>query len=91
MGRGEIKISTSINLLQGKIQVTPKGNQVTILTQMRENKYLYASNLRGFMVEVWYLTEKAMAPHSSILAWKILWMKELGGLQSVGFLRVGHD
>ena len=54
-GGGEIKISTSINLLQGKIQMTPKGNQVTILSQMRENKHLYGSNLRGFMVEVWYL------------------------------------
>ena len=29
-------------------------------------------------------SEKAMAPHSSILAWKIPWTKEPGGLQSVG-------
>ena len=36
-------------------------------------------------------TEKAMAPHSSILAWKIPWMEEPGGLQSVGSQRVGHD
>ena len=28
--------------------------------------------------------EKAMAPHSSTLAWKIPWMEELGGLQSIG-------
>ena len=35
--------------------------------------------------------EKAMAPHSSTLAWKIPWMEEPGGLQSVGSLRVGHD
>ena len=35
--------------------------------------------------------EKAMAPHSSILAWKIPWMEEPGGLQSMGWLRVGHD
>ena len=32
-----------------------------------------------------------MAPHSSTLAWKIPWMEELGGLQSMGSLRVGHD
>ena len=32
-----------------------------------------------------------MAPHSSTLAWKIQWMEEPGGLQSMGFLRVGHD
>ena len=35
--------------------------------------------------------EKAMAPHSSTLAWKIPWTEEPGGLQSVGSLRVGHD
>ena len=32
-----------------------------------------------------------MAPHSSTLAWKIPWMEEPGGLQSMGLLRVGHD
>ena len=35
--------------------------------------------------------EKAMAPHSSTLAWKILWTKEPGRLQSMGSLRVGYD
>ena len=35
--------------------------------------------------------EKAMAPHSSTLAWKIPWVEESGGLQSMGSLRVGHD
>ena len=35
--------------------------------------------------------EKAMAPHSSTLAWKIPSTEEPGGLQSVGSLRVGHD
>ena len=37
------------------------------------------------------LTEKAMAPHSSTLAWKIPWAEEPGRLQSMGSLRVGHD
>ena len=32
-----------------------------------------------------------MAPHSSTLAWKIPWMEEPGGLQSIGSLRGGHD
>jgi len=36
-------------------------------------------------------SEKAMAPHSSTLAWKIPWTEESGGLQSMGSLRVGHD
>ena len=35
--------------------------------------------------------EKAMAPHSSTFAWRIPWMEEPGGLQSMGSLRVGHD
>ena len=37
------------------------------------------------------LLEKAMAPHSSTLAWKIPWTEEPGRLQSMGSLRVGHD
>ena len=32
-----------------------------------------------------------MATHSSILAWRIPWTGELGGLQSMGLQRVGHD
>ena len=32
-----------------------------------------------------------MAPHSSALAWKIPWMEEPGGLQSMGSRRVRHD
>ena len=35
--------------------------------------------------------EKAMASHSSTLAWKIPGMVEPGGLPSVGSHRVGHD
>ena len=32
-----------------------------------------------------------MATHSSVLAWKIPWMEEPGGLQSMGLQRVRHD
>ena len=35
--------------------------------------------------------EKEMATHSNILAWKIPWMEEPGGLQSMGLQRFGHD
>ena len=35
--------------------------------------------------------EKEMATHSGILAWKIPWMEEPGGLQSMGSQRAGHD
>ena len=37
------------------------------------------------------LLGKEMAPHSSILAWKIPWMEEPSRLQSMGSQRVGHD
>ena len=35
--------------------------------------------------------EKGMVTHSIILAWRIPWMEEPGGLQSVGSQRVGYD
>ena len=35
--------------------------------------------------------EKEIVAHSSILAWKIPWMEEPGGLESIGLQRVGHD
>ena len=46
-------------------------------------------------VNYWHLfkdfLEKAMAPHSSTLAWKIPWTEEPGRLRSIGSQRVGHD
>ena len=38
-----------------------------------------------------FVMEKAMATHSSTLAWKTPWTEEPGRLQSMGSLRVGHD
>ena len=38
-----------------------------------------------------HISEKAMAPHSSTLAWKIPWTEEPGRLQSMGSRRVRHD
>ena len=35
--------------------------------------------------------EEGMATHSSVLAWRIPWKEEPGGLQSMGSQRVGHD
>ena len=48
--------------------------------------YLYL-----IMVDYKSFPEKAMAPHSSTLAWKIPWTEEPGRLQSVVSLGVGHD
>ena len=52
--------------------------------------HLY-KNFQQFVVIYTVKAEKAMAPHSSTLAWKIPWTEEPDGLQSMGLLRVGHD
>ena len=49
------------------------------------------SNFFCIVTDQSYKWEKAMAPHSSTLAWKITWMEEPGRLQSMGSLRVRHD
>ena len=46
---------------------------------------------RKVMTNLDSILEKAMATHSSTLAWKIPWMEEPGGLQSMGSQRVRHD
>ena len=50
------------------------------------------------MYEIWVRSlsredplEEGMATHSGILAWRIPWTEEPGGLQSMGSQRVGHD
>ena len=48
-------------------------------------------NTQGRSPLEWTGMEKDMATHSSILAWRILWTEEPGGLQSMGSQRVGHD
>ena len=59
-------------------------------------------NLKWFSNKSWFIFsefsyrhdnrwEKAMATHSSTLAWKIPWMEEPGRLQSMGWWRVRHD
>ena len=53
--------------------------------------WLSKTQLREHILGIYLVAEKAMAPHSSILAWKIPWMEEPGRLQSMESLRVGHD
>ena len=56
-----------------------------IQSEERKSQILYI-NSRIFISK-----EKAMAPHSSTLAWDIPWMEEPGRLQSMGLRRVRHD
>ena len=64
-----------------------KGNPPTLLVEM--HKVTVTVNCNYSLVSM--LMEKAMAPHSTTLAWKIPWTEEPGGLQSMGLLRVRHD
>ena len=52
---------------------------------LKYNKMLTLVGLRQ------WISEKAMAPHSSTAAWEIPWAEEPGGLQSMGLQRVGYN
>ena len=56
--------------------------------QISKFKFRYESHLFKFLQ---LIQEKAMAPHSSTLAWRIPWAEEPGRLQSMGLGRVGQD
>jgi len=53
--------------------------------------YIYTPKIHLYIYTHTHTKEKAMAPHSSTLAWKIPWTEEPGRLQSMGSRRVGHD
>ena len=90
-------------LLLGENKHTPppkKGefSKVSVhIYRISSNYWLFGSSLPCWCLSTTFTycfytySEKAMAPHSSTLAWKIPWMEEPGGLQSMGLLRVGHD
>ena len=53
--------------------------------------HIYIYIYTEIYIQLAFKLEKAMAPHSSTLAWKIPWMEEPGRLQSMGSLRVRHN
>ena len=53
-------------------------------------RYLSPTTQKGF-ARLLLILEKAMAPHSNSLAWKISWTEEPGKLQSMGSLRLRHN
>ena len=67
------------------------GSSIHGIFQARRLEWTAISFSRENIMRLPQNTEKAMAPHSSTLAWKILWTEEPGRLQSMGSLRVGHD
>ena len=71
----------------------PRKNSTYNLAALRLQSLPMVSleELRILTPDSWDALEKAMAPHSSTLAWKTPWTEEPGRLQSIGSLRVGHD
>ena len=70
--------------------VSKTGPQTSLVAQMVKNLPMMQET------QVWSLgledpLEKGIATHSNILAWKIPWTEEPGGLQSMGLKRVKHD
>ena len=70
-------------------------NKCIILTSNHSKFAVFKLDFRNeddsFNLRLYIYMEKAMAPHSSPLAWKIPWTEEPGRLQSMGSRRVGHD
>ena len=63
-----------------------------VLAQRQKSRSMEQNrNSRDKSMHLWTPSEKAMAPYSSTLAWKIPWMEEPGRLQSTGSRRVGQD
>ena len=59
---------------------------------LQRDRHHWASNtFTSFLLVYHSPAEKAVAPHSSPLAWKTPWTEEPGGLQAMGPLRVQHD
>ena len=71
--------------------VTKNQTQLRNLTTTYVHGYVLLAESLSVCNGLRMFLEKAMAPHSSTLAWKIPWMEEPGRLQSMGSLRVGHD
>ena len=64
----------------------------SMLYKWNNKPHLFTTWFTGyFKTTVKTYMEKAMAPYSSTLAWKIPWTQEPGGPQSMGLLRVRHD
>ena len=80
---------------------TTEGKRLSFQPLYRHHKFLGVITIIMSIPPLWFYicvcvcvcvcVEKAMAPHSSTVAWKIPWMEEPGRLQSMGSHRVGHD
>ena len=78
---------THVFCTAGSFSATEPPKQPSLSDAWRQR---WCLSQKQFPVPIQYL-EKAMAPHSNTLAWRIPWMEEPGRLQSMRSLRVRHD
>ena len=83
--KSESEVAQSCPTLRDRMDCSPPGSSIPQI-RSESNKILMVQEF-SFNKTL----EKAMALHSSTLAWKIPWTEEPGRLQSMGSLRVGHD
>ena len=99
-----VGIMSGFYFLMCEFFFTPKSSAILTLHLGKKKYWVYkyiiraseGEKLQGFwnkscIIVAFSRHLKAMAPHSSTLAWKIPWTEKPGRLQSMGLLRVGHD
>ena len=88
-------IGNSVNQIICRVKLRSEKKWKIKCKANKESKFtlllLFLINQNNLLVTRNFPMEKAMAPHSSTLAWKIPWAEEPGGLQSMGLWRVRHD
>ena len=95
MGESESEVAQSCPTLLDPMDCSLPGSSVHGIFQARVLEWgaiAFSGYIpRNIQSSKIFNPEKAMAPNSSNLAWKILWTEEPGRLQSMGSLRVGYD
>ena len=88
--RSQLTYNTLCKAPSDSLKSGPKPSKNSLVAQMMKNLPAVQETRVQSMGQEDPL-EKGMATHASILAWKIPWTEEPGGLQPMGFQRAGHD
>ena len=89
----DISLPTKAHVVKAMVFPLPLASLLfsAICKAFSDNHFAFCITFSCFLDRYDDFSEKAMAPHSSTLAWEIPWMEDPGGLQSTGSRRVRHD